>query len=138
MGRTTHSDATKAQAWAALATETPSQVAARLGLPLGTVKRWAQERRPAELLTPDAPHEGEIVRIDRDRSAKKEHIVALAWEYLEANLTAQIAQAKVASDPDYIRKQAAGELAILHGVFNDKGLRLLAAVHQSPEPDGAE
>ena len=48
----------------------------------------------------------------------------LYCEYLEANLRAGVAQALIASEPDYLRKQPAGELAILHGVMQDKA-RLL-------------
>ena len=132
-----HGDDIKAQVWAALVTESPAQVAKRFGVPLGTVKRWAQECKPPELVRADPPREGEIVRIEPDRTEKKRRIVDLAWDYLAASLEAQIAQAKVASDPTYIRQQPAGELAILHGVFNDKVFRLLAAVHQ-PGDDEAE
>ena len=62
---------------------------------------------------------------------KRDRIGALVASYLEANLQALTAQAYVASDPEYINRQPADSLAILHGVMADKSVRLLEALQSS-------
>lgn len=62
---------------------------------------------------------------------KKDRIGRLVFAYLEANLQALTAQAYVASQPEYIDRQPADGLAILHGVMSDKSIRLLEALHAS-------
>jgi transposase-like protein len=94
--------------------------AAKYGIPLGTLTSW----RCREDLQPIAV-------------IKKDRIGQLVFSYLEANLQALTAQAYVASDPDYINRQPADGLAILHGVMSDKSIRLLEALHAS-EPDPRE
>jgi len=51
----------------------------------------------------------------------------LIFDYLQTNLEALQAQARVASTDEYIAKQPANELAILHGVLADKCIRILEA-----------
>jgi len=96
----------------------PSAVAAKHGIKRATIYKWLEREKP--LIGPDAL--SNVVEL------KKGRIGALAMEYLEANLNAQIAQAYVTSDPNYINRQPAGELAILHGVLADKSIRLLEAL----------
>jgi transposase-like protein len=89
----------------------PGATAAKYDVPLGTLKTWQREY--------------EIVY---DPSVKKSRIEVLAITYLEASLQALTAQAYVISQPGYIERQPAGELAILHGVVADKAVRLLDAL----------
>ncbi len=89
----------------------PGATAAKYAVPLGTLKTWQREY--------------EIVH---DPSIKKGRIEILAMTYLEASLQALTAQAYVISQPEYIERQPAGELAILHGVVADKAVRLLDAL----------
>ena len=98
----------------------PGAVVAKYGIPLGTIKTWQQE-----------------YEIIHDPSVKKGRIEVLAMTYLEAAFQALIAQAYVVSQPDYIERQPAGELAILHGVVADKSIRLLDAIarHRPPAPE---
>jgi len=93
-------------------------VAAKYGIPLGTLKTWQQE-----------------YQIVHDPSVKKSRIEALAMNYLEASLQALSAQAYVISKPEYIERQSAGELAILHGVVADKAVRLLDALGRAERVD---
>lgn len=66
---------------------------------------------------------------------KRDRIGSLVAAYLEANLQALIAQAYVASQSEYIERQPADGLAILHGVMADKSVRLLEAIsHGHAEP----
>jgi len=95
----------------------PATVAAKYGINPHTVRRWKSENNITAIAT--------IV----DRSVKRERIGALLVEYLEANLNALISQAYVTTDPNYVNRQPAESLAILHGVMGDKAIRLLEALH---------
>lgn len=113
MGRTTIDDAVKAAALADLVVMSPAAVAAKYSLNPVTVRVW-KGREGRGLVT--------------GVTQKSERLQALFYEYLEANLNAQIAQAYVTADPAYIERQPAGELATLHGVLNDKLIRAVDAL----------
>ena len=51
----------------------------------------------------------------------------LVGEYLRENLTTLAAQQKFFRDPDWLKRQSASDLAVLHGVAADKAIRLLEA-----------
>lgn len=112
--RRQYSDAQRAAALADLVLLGPGATAAKYGIPSGTLRSWASRFDPAATL-------------------KKDHLGLLAATYLEANLQALTAQAYVASDPDYIERQPAESLAILHGVMADKSIRLFEALHRDAE-----
>jgi transposase-like protein len=92
----------------------PGATAAKYGIPRSTLSTWQQQ-----------------FDIVHDPTVKKSRIEALAATYLEASLQALTAQAHVASDPDYIDRQPAEGLAILHGVMADKSVRLLEALYNA-------
>ncbi len=109
----------------------PSAVAAKHGIKRATIYKWLERDKP--LVDVNGVVLSNIVEL------KKARIGALAMEYLEANFNAQIAQAYVTSDPNYINRQPAGELAILHGVLADKSIRLLEALHgRQDEPQAMD
>jgi transposase-like protein len=113
-----YSEEEKAAALADVLLMGPGATAAKYSVPLGTLKTWQREY--------------EIVH---DPSVKKGRIEVLVMTYLEASLQALSAQAYVASQPEYIERQPAGELAILHGVMADKSVRLLEALsRRQPGP----
>src|SRR5262245_39200416 len=95
----------------------PGAVAAKYDIPVGTLWSWRSRD--------DRPIVASVASIKKDR------IGALVASYLEANLQALTAQAYVVSQPDYINRQSANDLAILHGVMADKSIRLLEALHAS-------
>lgn len=99
---------------ALLAGQSVSSVAEEYDIPRGTVGRWSADAR-RENVSP----------VSND---KKEQIGDLLIGYLHANLTALQAQAQVFADPDWLEKQEASELAVLHGVMTDKAVRLLEAL----------
>lgn len=119
--RTTIPDDVRAAVLADLLILNPSAVAAKHGLKRATVYK-IRERNDA-IIKPQAAELSTVVEL------KKQRVAALAMEYLDANLNALTAQAYVAADPNYINRQPAGELAILHGVLADKSIRLLEALH---------
>jgi len=114
-----YTDDEKAAALADVLILGPGATAAKYSVPLGTLKGWQREY--------------EIVH---DPTIKKGRIELLAITYLEASFQALIAQAHVISQPEYIDRQPAGELAILHGVVADKAIRLVDAIsrHQPANP----
>ena len=122
MGRNEYSDEVKAAALAALASgESAAVVAVRLALPVGTVRGWKYR-----LLTGGST--GAVSAGVRDR------IGELVLQYLSESLRALREQAKVFGDPEWIGRQPAGDIAILHGVMCDKSIRILEAL-EGPEPD---
>lgn len=94
----------------------PGAAAAKYGIAIRTLFDWRQRYETADLLL-----------------VKKGRIGALVAVYLEANLQALTAQAYVASQPEYIERQPAESLAILHGVMADKSVRILEALDASSE-----
>jgi transposase-like protein len=113
---TEYSEQIKAQALAALlAGQSFSEVARAFSIPIGTLKSWKQ--RNIDLLDASA--------VAVDASTKKERIGALLLDYLVTTLETLKAQQLVFRDDDWLKKQSAGELAVLHGVSIDKAIRLL-------------
>jgi hypothetical protein len=122
-------DEVKAAALADLVLLSPAAVAAKYGLKPTTVRGWKSQEQPALMVIED---------VDLSVITQKKHrITVLMLEYLEAALNAQIAQAYVTADPNYINRQPAESLAILHGVLTDKAVRLVEAL-QSGGRDAAE
>lgn len=88
-------------------------VAERYDVPIPTVKEWQRSARRNRLV---------------DDPQKKATLGELVYGYLETNLRALATQAQFSCDEDWLRKQDADSLAILHGVLADKAVRLLAAL----------
>lgn len=112
-----HSDEVRAQVMAALlAGQGVSEVATQYEIPDSTVSdlRKALEAEFGEL-----------------RTKKGKEIEELLFGYLKSNLVALDAQAKVVSEREYIIKQPADSLAVLHGVMADKSIRLLEAIERA-------
>jgi transposase-like protein len=119
---TDYSDDIKARCLAALlAGQTATQVAATFGVPVGTLRSWKSRHREG----------GPVATVAME---KRERIGTLLLEYLEEGLTTLREQVKVFRDPDWLKKQPASELAVLHGVVADKQIRLLEALAVPDEP----
>lgn len=117
-----HKAEVKAAVMAALLTgQSVAEVAAEYAIPEGTVKTWRRQLRAENIL---------------DQPEKKDEIGELLIDYLRENLITLAAQSIHARDPDWLKKQPASELAVLHGVIADKTVRLLAALEpvDSPQP----
>lgn len=125
----THSAEVRAQAIAAmLAGEAPASVAERLGVPLGTVKSWRS--RDAQALVNSG------AAVATDATPKRDELGRLVSEYLRESLRALRAQSELFADAEWLKKQSAAELAILHGVLNDKVVRILSALRNNEGGDG--
>jgi hypothetical protein len=123
--RTTIPDEVKAAALADLVLLSPFTVASKYGVSPSTVRSWKARDLPVVLES-----------LQHLATQKRDRIAVLALEYLEANLNALTSQAYVASNPNYINRQPAGELAILHGVLADKSIRLIDALHRGTAHSG--
>lgn len=73
------------------------------------------------------------------RSKNKGAVIeSLLFDYLSTMLGTLKSQAEIAGEREYIFKQPAGELAVLHGVMADKSIRLLEAIERARVPRPAE
>ena len=116
MTQRSYSDETKAAAMAALLQgQSVSSVARDYQIPKGTVSNWKRQ----------AADQAAGVRPER---TQKERIGELLVEYLNTNLETLRVQAEHFADPEWLKKQGASELAVLHGVMTDKAVRLLEAM----------
>jgi transposase-like protein len=114
--RREYSDELKAAVMAALLSgQSIASIAADYRIPEGTIKSWASRQANGEIVATVA-------------TSKRERIGELLLEYLALNLEALKAQARVFADAEWIKGQAASEVAVLHGVVADKGIRLLEAL----------
>jgi transposase-like protein len=115
---TTHSEETKAAVMAALLTgQSVSEAARRYNIPKGTVSDW-RKQAVGDTVTP---------------TQKRERIGELVLAYLSTALETLEAQARMFRDEDWLRKQNAADVAVLHGVVTDKSIRLLEALAASQE-----
>ena len=104
-----YSDETKAAVMAALlAGQSIGSIAREYNLPKSTISRWKNS---------DVPQNG----------TQKKQISDLIVDYLRANLEALREQAVMFSDRQWLAKQTASDVAVLHGVMTDKAIRLLEA-----------
>jgi transposase-like protein len=118
---TEYSDQIKAQALAALlAGQSFTQVSIAFGVPAGTLKSWKQR----SVFTPDAS----------DASEKRARIGALLLEYLDVTLETLKAQQLVFRNEEWLLKQSAAEVAVLHGTSIDRTIRLLEGLADSDAP----
>lgn len=120
-----HSDETKAAVMAALLTgQGVSEVATRYKLDPSVVSRWRKQIPAADL--------------QQVATEKGAHIEGLLFDYLGANLRALKAQAVVASDESYLKRYPPQQIAVLHGVMADKGIRLLESLSGNEEAGDSE
>ena len=125
---TTYSKEIKATVMAAILTGLhPSQIAREFNIPIGTVKAWKYRQESNGGVA--------IVTVQ-----KKEAIGELISDYLTELLKTLRIQMRVFADEKWLKQQSAHEVAILHGVLADKGIRLLEALSErednSPIYDG--
>lgn len=110
-------DEVKAAVMAALLSgQGVAEVAETFNIPEGTVKTW--KRRG-------------IQRDSLGETLKRPDITELVFTYLTETLVTLAAQQRQFRDADWLAKQPANELAVLHGVSADKSIRLLEALQAS-------
>ena len=123
MAKRVYSDETKAAVMAALlAGQSASSLAREYRIPEGTVKSWQSREVNGS-------------RVAIVATQKKEQIGELIVNYLGELLVTLHAQQKVFQDEKWLKQQSASEVAVLHGVLADKGIRLLEALADKEEDD---
>lgn len=113
----------KAQVMAALlAGQSVSAAAKAYHIPKGTVSGWKQrETEPMiEGVAGVATQKGEL-----------EEVGNLLLRLVRAELKSLIAQAEHTGDKNWLNKQEASQLAMLHGVSHDKIFRLIEALDRA-------
>ncbi len=125
MTRAAYSPEVRAACVAALlAGQGTAEVAAQYNVPAVTLRSWKSrgglggDAKVAPVVSGD----------------QRAQIGELLLAYLAKLISALTEQTVVFADLDWLKKQSAGELAVLHGVGVDKAVRLLEAL-EGPEPD---
>ncbi len=90
----------------------PRVVAREHGIPESTVTTWRHRLKTGKLR-----HE--------KKGGGRSDFGQLLSECLEASLRSLIAQSRFAADPEWIRRQPAGELAVFFGALFDRTMRML-------------
>lgn len=72
--------------------------------------------------------------LERLEPKKGEQIEVLLFNYLTTTLRTLEQQSEIVGEREYVTKQPAGELAVLHGVMADKAIRLLEAAERARVP----
>lgn len=103
-------DETKAAVMAALlAGQSINSVAREYKIPKSTVSRWKNGGVPTS-------------------GTQKKEIGDLIMAYLTTTLETLAVQARIFQNEDWLKKQNAADVAVLHGVQTDKSIRLLEAI----------
>jgi len=126
MSKRQYSDEQRAAVMAALlAGQSISEVAEHYHIPEGTIKHWSAVKGSVH------------GAVDLVEPQKKAQIGDLILAYLRENLLTLRAQQVFFRDKDWLAKQTASELAVLHGVSTDKAIRLLEAIGKPGDGDEA-
>jgi len=119
-----HSPELRAQVLAALmAGQGVSEVAKRFELAKSVVSGWAKT------IGPDL--------FERVRTENGDRFGKLVEIYLEELIITLAVQQRMFRDPEWLSKQSASELGVLHGVSADKAFSLLAAAERASEQNNA-
>ena len=106
----------RAQVTAALlAGQAVNQVAKEYKMPKSTVSRWKTDALKGRFKK-DGVNVGDLL-----------------LDYLQENLHALRKQAALFGDHNWLRKQNAADIAVLHGIMTDKAIRLLEAYGRASE-----
>lgn len=115
MARQNYSEETKAAVMAALLTgQSVSEAAKTYRVPEATIRSWKSRQGGNDVASV--------------ATQKRERIGELLVSYLEEGLTTLQEQVRVFRNEEWLKKQGASELAVLHGVIADKQIRLLEAL----------
>jgi transposase-like protein len=123
MARREYSNETKAACLAALlGGQSVGEVAATYSVPAATLRSWKSRQ--------GLDGQGTVALVTESARAE---IGDLLLVYLRELIEMWRKQLVVFGDPEWLKKQSAGELAVLHGVAVDKGIRLLEALEAGGE-----
>lgn len=128
MARREYSNETKAACLAALlGGQSVGEVAAAYSVPAATLRSWKSRQGP--------DGQGTVALVTESARAE---IGELLLVYLRELIQMWRKQLIVFGDVEWLKAQSAGELAVLHGVAVDKGIRLLEALEAGGAGEAAE
>lgn len=107
---------------ALLAGQAVAEISRTFSLRESTIRSWRDQMAESE--------PGQFAEI---RERKKEEIGELLLYYLRENIKSMALQVRHFGNPDWLAKQPASELAVLHGICCDKAIRLMEAA-EAPLP----
>jgi len=123
MPRREYSEETKAQVMAALlAGQSVNSAAREYQIPKGTISHW-RDTATGKV----AESAAAVDSSESDRTQKSPSLDDLLLSYVETNLVTLREQAQFFRDRQWLSRQQASELAVLHGVIADKTIRILEA-----------
>ena len=121
--RREYSEEVKAQCLAALnAGVSPAVVSAQYNVPTATLRSWKARAAQA----------GATPLVSEDN---RQRMGDLLVGYLTEVVTALRKQAVVGGDAEYLKKQSAADLAVLHREFGDRLIRVLEALEQDADEE---
>jgi len=116
-----HPPELKAIVLASLAAGTsPAEVARQFELDLSTISRWGKQ----------IPQVLQAVA-----TQKKRDFGDMLGSYLEELIKTAVEQQKHFRDKEWLQRQNAADIAVLHGVSIDKGIRLFEAANRAQEAE---
>jgi len=116
-----HPPELKAMVLASLAAGTsPAEVARQFELDLSTISRWGKQ----------IPQVLQAVA-----TQKKRDFGDMLGSYLEELIKTAVEQQKHFRDKEWLQRQNAADIAVLHGVSIDKGIRLFEAANRAQEAE---
>ena len=133
-----YTDETRAAVLAAIASgDSLRHVSKEFGVPTSTISEWKKSRKARA----SARTNGRKNRPKKNKPAEPDEYLPeatlddLLVELVREKLITLREQLQVFRDPEYLRRQPAGEAAILYGVIADKAIRILEAYNPHPGGD---
>jgi transposase-like protein len=105
-----------------LAGESPAAVAAKYNVPKATLRSWKARAAQA----------GATPLVSEDKRVRMGELLVA---YLAEVVAALRKQAVVGGDAEYLKKQSAADLAVLHREFGDRLIRVLEALEQDADEE---
>ena len=107
-----------------LGTSSLKQISEKHNIPYNTVLTWNSR----------IVKHSELAIIEMDEMEVKKHIGDYLLEILQSNLDAQVAQLKVFADEEWLKRQSAQEIGVLHGILHDKASRMIGLLRDANNP----
>lgn len=93
------------------------EIAAKHNVPDATIRTWNSR----------LVKHSEVAQIETDETQVKQRIGDHLLTILNANLKAQLAQLETFANREWLEKQNAKDIGILHGILQDKAVMLIGA-----------
>lgn len=131
-----YSDETRAAVLAAIASgDSIRHASEEFGVPTSTISEWKKKHKARrKSVRKNRPKKNKAEPAGSPAGTEPATLDELLVELVREKLITLREQLQVFRDPEYLKKQPAGEAAILYGVIADKAIRILEAYDGGP-PD---